>query len=334
MDKKVRIGVIGICGFGRHHVKYTYESDKAELVYLCDVAEDELREYGKRYNVPTTTDYNEVISNPDVDAVIIALPDQIHAEVSIKALKAGKHVLCEKPMALNLEECKEMVKTADETGKYLMVGQVCRFTPAFAKAKEMVDAGEIGELFFVEGEYAHDYEPIQSPWRKDPKQPRHGMIGGGCHSVDLLRWIAGDPEEVFGYSNHKMLPDWPTDDCTISVLKFPNNVIGKVFCSTGCKRPYTMRTVIYGSKGTIIMDNKHDRMNVSRVDVADGMEVLIPVELNDHAADLEIDKFCDCIINNIAPDINGREGAKTVSVCVSILKSVDEHRPVEVDYNF
>jgi len=333
MEKKIRIGVIGICGFGRHHVRYTYENEKAELAYLCDIAEDDLEMYGKKYGVPTTTDYNVIVENPDIDAVIIALPDYLHAEVAIKAMRAGKHVLCEKPIALDLDQCKEMVRVADETGKYLMVGQVCRFTPAFVKAKELVDAGEIGELFFVEGEYAHDYAHMPTDcWRTRPD--RHGMIGGGCHSVDLLRWIAGDPTEVFAYSNHKMLKDWPTDDCTISVLKFPNDVIGKVFCSTGCKRPYTMRTVIYGSKGTIIMDNKHDRINVTRVDVADGMEVLIPVELNDHAADLEIDKFCDCILTNTPPDINGREGTKTVSVCVAIVKSAAEHKYVEVDYNF
>lgn len=337
MDKKVRIAVAGICGFGGAHVRGVMaeiNADQAELVGVCDIKEDAVKAMGEKYHVPYTTDFDELIARDDVDAVILALPDQIHAEFAIKALKAGKHVLCEKPMALELDDCKKMVKAADEADTYLMVGQICRFTPAFVQAKKMVDEGEIGELFFVEGEYAHDYAHIQTPWRKDPKAPRHGMVGGGCHSVDLLRWVAGNPTEVFAYSNHKMLPDWPTDDCTIAVMQFPNNVIGKVFCSTGCKRDYTMRTLFYGSKGTIIVDNRNSTFSVFREDIAEGREVKIECAINNHAAELEIDQFCKCILTNTPPAINSREGATTVSICSAILQSAKEHKPVSVDYDF
>ena len=122
----------------------------------------------------------------------------------------------------------------------------------------LIDAGRIGELFFVESEYAHDYSTAArgwNDWRVDSNRPREPYLGGGCHAVDLLRWIAGNPSEIMAYSNHKCLTDWPVDDCTISMMKFPNNVIGKVFVSIGCKRDYTMRSVFYGTRGTIIADN-------------------------------------------------------------------------------
>lgn len=80
--------------------------------------------------------------------------------------------------------------------------------------------------------------------------------------MDFARWIAGDPYEVMAYSNHKMLKNFPTDDCTVAIMRFPNDVIGKVFVSTGCKRDYTMRSVFYGSKGTIITDNTSPHMTV------------------------------------------------------------------------
>jgi hypothetical protein len=178
-------------------------------------------------------------------------------------LEAGKHVLCEKPLALTKEDITEMVRAARKSNCIFMVGQICRFTPAFAKTKELIDNGTLGELYFVESEYAHDYMNIVSNkqnWRAD--NARHGVIGGGCHAVDLLRWLAGDPEEIFAYGTHKLLPTVSYDDSTIAIMKFPNNVAGKVYVSTGCKRDYTMRTVIYGTKGTIICDNTSPTMQL------------------------------------------------------------------------
>jgi predicted dehydrogenase len=86
-------------------------------------------------------------------------------------------------------------------------------------------------------------------WRRDPKIMRYGFVGGGCHAVDLIRWIAGNPSEVSAYGNQKYLTDWPPIlDAIMAIYRLPNDTIGKVFCSIGCKRPYTMRTVIYGTK--------------------------------------------------------------------------------------
>jgi len=277
-----------------------------------------------------------------VDAVILVLPDQIHEEAAIKAMKAGKDVLCEKPMALELDACRNMLKVAAETGRKLMVGQICRFTPSFVKAKQLVDKGEIGKLFFVESEYAHDYIDIDTPWRLDIR--RHPMIGGGCHAIDLLRWIAGDPEEVCAYSNHFMLPTWPADDCTIAIMKYPNGVIGKVFCSTGCKRRYTMRTVLYGTEGTIIVDNRSDTMSVFKNDIStdekyfehksEELEIKIPVEINNHNVNKELQEFVNVVLNGAPLVIDGREGAKTVAVATAIVEAAEKNVPVKVDYNF
>lgn len=344
MQKIINFGVVGVGGFGQHHIAGIKENKNANLIMVCDNIEAVAAEVAERFDVPYTTNYDELLANDSIDAVCLAIPDQLHCEFAVKALNAGKHVLCEKPMTLKLDECKEMIKAADKTGKYLMVGQICRFTPSFIKAKELVDNGEIGELFFVEGEYAHDYEGMQTSWRFNPESPRHGMIGGGCHSVDLLRWIAGNPIETFAYSNHKILKDWPTDDCTIAVMKFPGDVIGKVFCSTGCKRRYTMRTVLYGDKGTIIVDNTSNSLSLFRKTLdgkevslgkkAEEIEIKIPVAVNNHNTIGEIAEFCDCILHQNPPSVDGREGATTVSICEAIMKSADEHRLVAVDYDF
>ncbi|MBR4857645.1 MAG: Gfo/Idh/MocA family oxidoreductase, partial [Clostridia bacterium] len=269
-----------------------------------------------------------------IDVVTVAIPDQQHVKVSCDLLRAGKHVLCEKPLALTREDIEEMVRVADECAAKFMVGQICRFTPAFEKAKEIIESGTIGELYFVESEYAHDYMKLCDDWRADPK--RHGVIGGGCHAVDLLRWLAGDPVEVFAYGTHRLLPMVDYDDATIAIMKFNDNLAGKVFVSTGCKRDYTMRTVIYGTKGTIICDNTSPELTLYTVD-EEGVTKepeKIPVEVNNHNAVKEFEVFADAILNDKPVVTDAREGAKTVAVCLAIVEAATTGKIVKPDYKF
>lgn len=339
-NNKLNIAVIGASGMGQSHMKGVVANENAALFAICDTDETALKEAAEKFGVSNTvTDYRELVNSDEIDAVIIVTPDQVHLEMTEAFLRAGKHVLCEKPMALNMEECEKMMKVQKETGNMLMIGQVCRCTPAFIMAKEIVDSGKIGDLFFVESEYAHNYEKAEGKngWRKTPE--RSGFIGGGCHAVDLLRWIAGDPTEVTGYSNHKCMLDWPTDDCTIAIYKFPNNVIGKVFVSTGCRRDYTMRTVLYGTKGTIICDNTSPEMSLYTVGepLENGKAAYtkpqkLPVDINNHNVGAEIEQFIDALINGKPSPVPAFEGANTVAVCCATVQSAKENSIVKIQY--
>ena len=347
--KKLNYGVIGCGVFGEYQIMGVVNLDNANLVAICDKDQNRMMEMAQKYNVAKTyTDYKELLKDEEIEAVIIVTPDQAHAEITIAALNAGKHVLCEKPMSLDLDECKQMINTSDKTGKKLMIGQICRMTPGFIEAKRLVDLGVIGDLYYVESEYAHDYSKIPGSdnWRTTPE--RHPIIGGACHAIDLLRWIAGDPTETFAYSNHKVLTSWPVDDCTISVFKFPNDVIGKVFCSIGCKRNYTMRTLLYGTKGTITVNNKDPYIYINRARLCDDGNVLggtwgeeeheltlaKPIDLDHHNTKGENAQFCDCILNDKPLPTDGREGAKTVAVCNAVVESCKTGMPVKIEYNF
>lgn len=339
-SEKLNIAVIGASSMGLSHMKGVMNNENANLIAVCDTDENALAEAKEKYDIPVAvTDYRQLVNLKDVDAVIIVTPDQLHLEMTAAFLRAGKHVLCEKPMALNTQECEEMMRVQQETGNMLMIGQVCRCTPAFILAKEIVEIGRIGELFFVESEYAHNYEKAEgkNSWRKTPE--RSGFIGGGCHAVDLLRWIAGDPTEVTAYSNHKCMIDWPTDDCTIGIYKFPNNVIGKVFVSTGCRRDYTMRTVLYGTKGTIICDNSSPEISLYTVDepLPDGKVSYtkpqkLPVDINSHNVGAEIDLFVDALVNGKPSPVMPKEGANTVAVCCATVQSAAQDRTVTIEY--
>ena len=333
--KKFRVANIGL-KFGMSHIEGAI-SYGAEIAAICDCDKENLRFAGERYSIPSDkwhTDYMDIVNDDSIDIVTVAVPDQLHKKMSCDLLRSGKNVLCEKPLALTRQDISDIIKAADESSSKFMVGQICRFTPAFEEAKKIIDSGTIGDVYFAESEYAHDYMDLVDTWRSDPD--RHGVIGGGCHAVDLLRWLVGDPEEVFAYGMHKLLPSVEYDDATIAVMKFGDNKAGKVFVSTGCKRDYTMRTVIYGTNGTIICDNTSPTMTLFETDENGRTKEAetIKVELNNHNAAKEFEVFADAILNNKPVITDAREGAKTVEVCLSIIESSKTGEIVRPNYNF
>lgn len=349
MRRKIKMGLIGCGEFGStSHAKALSQTETVELLAVCDILEDAAKKTAEQYKIPAYyTDYNELLKREDIEAVAVTCPDQLHCEISCAAMRAGKHVLCEKPMALSIEDCKTMVEVQKETGMKLMIGQSSRLTPGFKEAKRLVDAGVIGELFFVESEYAHDYSHVSgmNTWRADPL--RHVVLGGACHAVDLLRWIAGNPYETTAYSNKKNITNLPTDDCTIAILKFPNNVIGKLFVSSGCKSPYSMATRLFGTKGTIVVNNTDSFITVHRGKINEGMSVLdgayekdyenevhvrYPVPVNNHNIADEHKLFIDSLLNDTPVPTGGDEGMATVIACRAIIQSADENRTVQITY--
>lgn len=333
MKKKIlNVGVISCSDMAQSHMLAVKNHEQACLAAVCDVDEEKLREAGDKMGVEARyTDYRELLRHPGLDAVIIVTPDQLHREMVEESLNAGLHVLCEKPLALLREDLNAIVAASRASDKKLMVGQICRFTPGFAKAKELIDAGELGDIYYVESEYAHDYQDILSEngWRSDPN--RNGVVGGGCHAVDLLRWVAGDPIEVTAYANHKMLPIVPYDDCTIAILRFENDVIGKVFVSTGCKRAYTMRSSFYGTKGTVVCDNTSPSITFYKSQEENPAELEereIEVDIANHNTFGEFRAFADAILNDKPVPTDALQGAKTIAACMAIVDSANERRTI------
>ena len=325
--KEIRFGVIGCSPMALRHMEGVAKLEAATLVAFCDLDDDRLAAAAKIYpEAKPFKDYKQMLRS-GLDAVVIVSPDQLHREMCVEALNLGLHVLCEKPLALTEEDAAAIRDAAAASDKKFMVGQICRYTPSFVKAKELVDSGKIGELTFVESEYAHDYghiyeDALRGTWRKDPL--RNGVVGGGCHAIDLLRWIAGDVTEVCGISNKKYYPELPYDDTHIAVMKFEGGVIGKVFVSVAVKRNGTLRSVFYGTKGTIITDNSSESITLFYTDDEGALQTeTVPVDVNSHNAVAEVAEFCDIIDNDKEVLTTATEGYKTVKTAVAIVKSAD-----------
>lgn len=337
---KYRIGVIAL-HMGFAWAKAAASNPLTELTMVYDKNYDRNDTIDKKFFESSGCKIlkkEEDIYKAGLDVIIVATPDHFHVEQSIKALNAGSNVICEKPLAPTVAECKKIIAAVKKTGKMFMTGQVCRYAPGFVLAKKLVDEGRIGEIAFIESEYAHDYAkaPGFDNWRKDPKIKREGFIGGGCHAMDLVRWFVGNPLEVTAYMNKKLLAvnDWPTNDTGVAICKFKNDIIGKVFVSVGIKRPYTMRTVICGTQGTIICDNTSPSIQIFEeklITQTGSAFSTIPVNINNHNVAAELDDFVKCLDKGLPILTDVYEGTRTVAFGEAALKSASTGAPVKVE---
>lgn len=343
MKKVLRIGIVGIGGVGHRHIDGTVFAEHAQLVALCDprgqaciTDRDKIAKYYHAEfadievpNVPVFTDYSTMLEQCDMDAVIVASPDETHCQYTIQALKKGLHVLCEKPLALNNDEAVKMVQAARESQKGFYVGQVCRFSPAFRKAKEILDSGEIGEVYCVETQYVHGCHKNlpTNDWRRQP--PRHATACGGVHAIDLMRYFIGDPKEVFAVGNRKCRTDWEVEDCSEAVFKFSNGAIGRALTTIGCIAEYSMNSIIYGTKGTIFSNNTGDTITVYTEEQGN-QTYEVPVAT--HNTTMQIEQMCQAVLFGAAVDHEGLEGAKSLFVCDAAIQSILTGEVVKIDF--
>ena len=335
MDK-LGIAVIGLhMGYG--HFKQANEHPSARLVAVCDTNPAEVERVKAEFPVPlATTDYEEVLASPDVHIVSITTPDHFHLEQTLAAFEAGKHVLVEKPMARTVDECAQMVEAARKANKKLMVAHVCRFYSFFADCKRWIDEGTLGEVFHIETSYIHNYEQIPGfdGWRFDPEK-RHFLIGGGCHAIDLARWLGGDVEEVSCYSNHFNIPIQQYDDHWNLNVKFKSGAVGRIMASDGCQRPYNIDCQVWGSKGTVQGDNTSPDYKLCLRTIDRHKWLTLPKETMAKAIASEIGHFVDCVVNDTTPLIDGVDGAKTVATGWAAIESSKQGgAPVKVRNEF
>ena len=181
------IAIIGL-GQGLSHLQAFQMLPDCRVVAVCDVDAQLAAQTAQRYEVPTVyTDIEAVLADRAVDAVVIATPDHLHGQHAIMALTAGKHVLSEIPMALTIDECQRIIALSERTGLTYQMGNQVRYAACLHDIHGLLRAGDLGPLFYGEGEYLHDYHDIvdERPadhWRIDPVTPQTTLLGGGPHA--------------------------------------------------------------------------------------------------------------------------------------------------------
>ncbi|HUV08491.1 MAG TPA: Gfo/Idh/MocA family oxidoreductase, partial [Spirochaetia bacterium] len=252
MQKDIGIGVIGL---GMGVTLFPLNTDKGSRLAVRGVCSARPPERARGTLAPWgidyyTNDFSELMRRPDIDAIGVYSPDDLHFEHCRGALEAGKHVICTKPLAANSREALELVKLVQKTHLKLLVAQTFRFEEQSSILRQLYDEGKLGRIIFAEANYIHDIREMYkiTPWRLQKKW----MIGAGCHPLDALRWFLGDVEEVHAYANCGGVSEYSSNENFVVNLKFKGEQIGKILLLMGClhsPEPY-LKLSIYGDKGS------------------------------------------------------------------------------------
>ena len=205
--EKLKIGIIGTGNIAEVHMEAYLKNPNIELYALCDINPARLEEMSKKFHVSRCfTDYNQLLALPEIDAVSVCTWNSAHAPCTIAALRAGKHVLCEKPMATNAKEAEEMKQAADESGKLLMIGFVRRYGDDCKLLQEFIQSDFFGDIYYAKATYLRRYGN-PGGWFSNKAYSAGGpLIDLGVHVIDLVRYLAGQPKpiSVYGATFHKL----------------------------------------------------------------------------------------------------------------------------------
>lgn len=346
MAEPLRVGVIGL-GMGRHHIAGYQGHPGCKVTAIADMNTALLSEIGDRYGVETRyTSAEEMLAAEKLDVVSVVTPNKFHKDLTVAALKAGCHVLCEKPMAMSAAEGRAMLAAAEETGRRLMINFSYRFTEQSMALKAQVDAGILGEVYFG-----------RTVWHRRRGLPGFGgwfgqkaLSGGGplidlgVHRLDLALWLMGYPQPVWVLGSiynpigsalaKKQDKAFDVEDLAVGLVKFANGATLEVEASwaANIKESELMETRLYGTQAGLVQRN---------LDETYKFEAEIYLEKEGAHFDMKLHTpypptptpmyhFIDCILTGKPHIATGREGLLVMEILDALYKSAAEGRPVEI----
>lgn len=339
----IRVGMIGCGKIARLHAEgYQAASDLAEVVVCCDEWDENLAQQmaDKFPEATAVTRWQDVVERADVDAVSICMPHYLHAPIALAAAAAGKHILVEKPMAMNLAEAKEMVAAAEKAGTLLMVGQNQRFMSDHRRIKELLDQDAIGRIVAVRFDCNQFLKKMYPPgnWIFSKEKSGGGMvISTAVHKLDLLRYFFGEIREVSSFQGHTGLNyDMDNEDIATMLLEFENGIIGEGFYLFAAHKvpiptATSELTIFYGEKGIIHNVLGWHIYSTEIPQYSGGLTRLeVTTEPYVNSVVSEIRHFLECIQDNRQPLTSGRDNLGTMAVIDAIYRSAAQKAVVPV----
>ena len=249
-DAPVRWGIVSTADINRKVIPGAKASPKVDLVGVASRTQERADQYASWWEIPQAYgSYEALLADEDIEAVYISLPNTLHCAWSIKAIEAGKHVLCEKPLSRHPEEVATAFDAADRAGRVLSEAFMWRHNPQTARLKELVDHGAIGELRLVRSAFSYSLYD-ESNIRLQPDVEGGGLMDVGCYNVSGSRFLAGEPERVFGEAWYGPTG---TDWVFAGTMRFPGDVIATFDCGTALTNRDELEAI--GSEGSLFLDD-------------------------------------------------------------------------------
>lgn len=337
MDK-VRIGVLGTGVIVRdYHMLALQEHPRAEVVAAGNLHPESLERLARDFEIPRTyTDFEVMAQDPEIDAVVIGLPNYLHAPVTIQMLEAGKHVLCEKPMAMTIAEAERMVEASQRTGCKLMIAHMWRFDHEILWLRDVVASGRLGNVFKVKSHAIWLYEgPPPGCWFVTPEFAGGGALADmGIHSIDTLHFVLGGPKPVKVFANAGThFQDIGLDDTATVLIEYEGGIVGLV--EAGWYHLYADGlegyTQVYGTKGYARALPSELHTHVEGVWSVTKPEMPARREQCDmpmyHA---QMEHFLECIQADKEPSPGGKEALWTMRVLEAAYRSAASGEAVAI----
>lgn len=323
---KIRFGIVGIGGMGRTHLINLTRNKDAEVVAVCARTQSKVAAAREEFGIPYGyTDINEMLKNPEIDALVVATGADAHKEACVAGLTAGKHIFCEKPLAKTLEDCAEIEDAVRKNpDRRFTVGFMRRFDPSYAEAKQKIREGKIGKPILFKGVSLDPASVLEAhlegvkkgiyvPW----------FIEMGSHDTDLARWfLEGDPVKSFATGDAyvcKGLADYNDYDNGFSLTSFDNDTTAyiQVGRTATCSH---VESEIVGTKGTIRV-NSVPRKNYLSSFTGDGYLEECQESFQERwraAFEAEINDFVDCVKTGREPETTAHDGTMSLKYCLQL----------------
>jgi predicted dehydrogenase len=325
--KKTGYAVIGLGRIADHFMAGSRATTNSQITALVSGHRDKADRIAAQYGIPSSSIYNyenfdQIAHNPAVDAVYVALPNSMHAEYTIRAAKAGKHVLCEKPMATNVADCESMIAACKAAHVKLMIAYRCHYEPTNLRAVKLIRDGAIGQVQTIESSFGFSMGPNE--WRTNKKLAGGGPVFDvGIYSLNACRYLTGEePQHISAYAStidHD--PRFAEVEESVSwTMKFPSGVLAT--CNTTYGANMAGYFHVYGSTGWLQVDQAFNYDGLRLRGFVNGTDIDEPNPARDPSHfQAEAEHFSHCVQNNLEPQSAGEEGLKDMGYITEIYRS-------------
>lgn len=345
MDR-LGVGMIGSQFVAEIHAESFARIPSAEIVAVASPTEEHVREFAGRHGIDRWfTDYREMLELPEVDAVVLGLPNYLHCQACCDAASAGKHVICEKPLCTTMEEADRMIGACADAGVTLCYAEELCFAPKYVRAKQLVDAGALGEVYLLKQCEKHDGP--HADWFWDLELSGGGVtLDMGCHGFEFFRWMLDKPRAVSVYADmdtHLRGDRTRGDDNATIIVEFEGGARGIAEESWIKKGGMDDRAEIYGSEGVIFADllrgssfltysdTGYDYA-VEKAATTRGWSFTMYEESWNYGFPQEMQHFVDCILNDEQPLETGDDGRAVMEIIFAAYESAGTGRKVELPF--
>jgi xylose dehydrogenase (NAD/NADP) len=291
---RLRWGLLSTARINRRLIPAIRAVERAELAAVASRSHDRAEAYAREWDIPRAHgSYEALLDDPGIEVVYISLPNSFHAEWTVRAARAGKHVLCEKPLCLSTAECDEIMAAADSAGVVVAEAVMYLYHPLLRKAQQLVKGGALGQITLVRGAFTFFLDRLNDVrWR--PELGGGALWDVGSYPVSFIRWIAGEPEEVFGWQT---LSASGVDMTFAGLLRYDNGILG--LFDSGFRQQFRVQAEVTGTEGTLVLERPYPITSDSRLVLYQDFEEEEIAQAASDAYQYEVKSLTDAVLEGV-----------------------------------